>query len=146
MITGLDHVAIAVPDLKKAISRFLNDIGLTYEGSEDVVSANTTTAFFPISAATSIELVHPLEGGGPIAKYIEKNGGGIHHICFRSNDVVADMARLKEKGYQLLSDEPKPGAHDTKTVFIHPKSCGGILIEIAEHTHGEHAAANQATG
>ena len=144
MIIGLDHVAIAVPDLQEAIARFLDDFGLTYEGSEDVEAAGTTTAFFPVPG-TSIELVHPLNGGGPLAKYLDKNGGGIHHICFRSDDVEADMVRLREKGYRLLSDEPQPGAHDTKTVFIHPKSCGGVLIEIAEHTHGAEGIAH-ATG
>ena len=136
MITGLDHVAIAVPDLQEAIARFLDDFGLDFEGTEDVTEAGTTTAFFPVSG-TSIELVHPLNGGGPLAKYLEQKGGGIHHICFRSDDEAADMARLREKGYRLLSDEPQPGAHGTKTVFIHPKSCGGVLIEIAEHTHQE---------
>ena len=71
MITGLDHIAIAVPDLDKAIERFMNDFGLTFDHKEDVVSAKTSTAFFPL-AKTSIELVHPLNGEGPIQKYIEK--------------------------------------------------------------------------
>ncbi len=143
MIIGLDHIAIAVPDLQEAIARFLDDFGLKYEGSEDVAQAGTTTAFFPVPG-TSIELVHPLDGGGPIATYLEKNGGGLHHICFRTDDVEADMVRLREKGYRLLSDAPKPGAHGTKTVFIHPKSCGGVLIELAEHTHAVDESAHAA--
>ncbi|MCB1616522.1 MAG: VOC family protein, partial [Pseudomonadales bacterium] len=84
-----------------------------------------------------IELVHPLNGEGPIAKYLEKKPGGIHHICFRSDDIEADVARLKEKGYQFLSDAPTPGAHGCQVIFIHPKSCDGVLIELnqpaAEH-------------
>lgn len=129
MITALDHIAIAVPDLEKAIKRFLEDFGLEYKGTEDVVDAKTTTAFFPLPE-TSIELVHPLNGEGPIAKYLEKKGGGLHHLCFRSDDIEADVARLKEKGYQFLSDGPTNGAHGCKVIFIHPKSCDGVLIEL----------------
>ena len=129
MITALDHIAIAVPDLEKAIRRFMEDFGLNYQGSEDVEDARTSTAFFTLPE-TSIELVHLLRGEGPIANYLEKRGGGIHHLCFRSDDLDADVKRLKEKGYQFLSDEPAPGAHDTRVIFIHPKSCDGVLIEL----------------
>lgn len=131
MITALDHIAIAVPDLEKAIKRFLDDFGIRYEGSEEVEAAKTTTAFFPIDG-TSIELVHPLRGEGPIAKYLEKRGGGMHHISFRSDDIDADVARLKEKGYQFLSDGPQPGAHNSRVIFIHPRSCDGVLIELTQ--------------
>lgn len=129
MITALDHIAIAVPDLEGAIKRFMDDFGLDFEGTEDVPAAQTKTAFFPLPP-TSIELVHPLDGGGPIAKYLEKRPGGIHHLCFRSDDIEADVARLRERGYQFLSDAPSPGAHGAKVIFIHPKSCDGVLIEI----------------
>ena len=129
MITALDHIAIAVPDMKKAIERFVDDFGLDFKGSEDVEMAKTSTAFFPLPP-TSIELVHPLRGEGPIATYLEKRGGGLHHICFRSDNIEEDVARLKEKGYQFLSDEPGPGAHGSKVIFIHPKSCDGVLVEI----------------
>jgi methylmalonyl-CoA/ethylmalonyl-CoA epimerase len=99
------------------------------EGTEDVPEAKTSTAFFPLPP-TSIELVHPLNGEGPIAKYLEKKGGGLHHLCFRSDNIEEDIARLKEKGYQFLSEAPTRGAHDSKVIFIHPKSCDGVLIEI----------------
>ena len=82
MIVALDHIAIAVPDLAAAIKRFMDDFGIDLAGTEDVAAAKTTTAFFPIDG-TSIELVHPLNGEGPIAGYLEKRGGGLHHICFR---------------------------------------------------------------
>ena len=129
MITGLDHIAIAVPDLEKAIKRFMEDFGLPYKGSEDVASAKTSTAFFPLPE-TSIELVHPLNGEGPIQKYLEKKGGGIHHLCFRSDNIEEDVERLKAKGYQFLSEAPTLGAHNCKVIFIHPKSCDGVLIEL----------------
>lgn len=134
MITGLDHIAIAVPDLTKAIARLVDDFGLTLSGQEDVSSAQTTTAFFPL-AATSIELVHPLDGAGPIAKYLDKRGGGIHHLCFRSDNLEADVERLRKKGYEFLSESPQLGAHDCRVIFIHPKFCDGVLIELNQPAH-----------
>jgi methylmalonyl-CoA/ethylmalonyl-CoA epimerase len=132
MIIGLDHVAIAVDQLDEAIRRFAEDLGLDFKGTEDVEGAQTTTAFFPISG-TQIELIHPLNGGGPVASFLEKRGPGLHHLCFRTDDIEADMNRLRDKGYRLLSEQPQPGAHGTKVVFIHPKSTGGVLIELAEY-------------
>ena len=135
MIVALDHIAIAVPDLQGAIDRFLGDFGLTFEGTENVEAAKTTSAFFPIDG-TSIELVHPLDGQGPLVQHLEKRGPGIHHICFRSNNLDEDVVNLKDKGYQFLSDEPSIGAHDTRVIFIHPKSCDGVLIELNEYPEG----------
>ncbi|WP_019530013.1 methylmalonyl-CoA epimerase [Dasania marina] len=129
MITALDHIAIAVPDLEKSIKRFMDDFGLPFEGREDIAAAKTSTAFFPLPA-TSIELVHPLNGEGPIASFLEKKGAGLHHLCFRSDDIEADVARLKAKGYQFLAEAPSLGAHNCKVIFIHPKSCDGVLIEL----------------
>jgi len=129
MITGLDHIAIAVPDLDKAIERFAEDFGMTLKGREDVEEAKTSAAFLPFTDS-SIELIHPLNGEGPVQKYLDKKGGGIHHLCFRSDNIEEDVARLRAKGYEFLSDAPTPGAHNCKVIFIHPKSSEGILIEI----------------
>lgn len=135
MIVALDHIAIAVPNLERAIARFAEDFGLTFKGREDVPSAKTATAFFPLPP-TSIELVHPLNGEGPIAKYLEKKPGGIHHLCFRSDDLDADVARLKDKGYEFLTDQPTIGAHGCRVIFIHPRSCDGVLIELSQPSTG----------
>ncbi|SRR5690606_5948060 len=137
MIVALDHIAIAVPDFEKAIKRFLEDFGLRFEGTEDVETAKTKTAFFPLPE-TSIELVHPLRGEGPIVKFLENKGGGIHHLCFRSDNIDEDVARLKAKGYQFLSDAPTPGAHNCRVIFIHPKSCDGVLIELNQPADDHH--------
>ena len=93
MITGLDHIAIAVPDLEKAVARFLEDFGLQHDGNEVVEAAQTTTAFFSVPP-THIELVHPLEGRGPIATYLDKRRWA-PSLCFRSDDIDADVARLR---------------------------------------------------
>ena len=131
MLTRLDHIAIAVPDLEEAIRRFASDLGLTLAGREDVEAAKTTTAFLPVPG-TKIELVHPLRGEGPIAKYLEQKGGGLHHLCFETDDIEGDVARLKALGYRFLTDAPTPGAHGKRVIFIHPKSAGGVLIELAQ--------------
>jgi methylmalonyl-CoA epimerase len=132
MIRRLDHIAIAVPDLQAALQRFVEDFGIELAGQEDVLTESTTTAFLPIEG-TKIELIHPIDGQGPVAKYLDKRGGGLHHLCFETDDIEADMSRLKAKGYRFLSDVPKPGAHGTRVAFIHPKSTDGVLIELAEH-------------
>ena len=131
MITSLDHIAIAVPDFEKAVKRFMEDFGLSFDGTEDVPSAKTKTAFFSLPE-THIELVHPLEGEGPIAKYLETRPGGIHHLCFRTDNIDDDVHRLRALGYQFLSEEPSPGAHGARVIFIHPKSCDGVLIELSQ--------------
>jgi methylmalonyl-CoA/ethylmalonyl-CoA epimerase len=132
MITRLDHVAIAVPELQEAILRFTDDLGLELAGTEDVLSAKTKTAFFPIEG-TQIELISPLNGEGPVKDSLERRGPGLHHLCFETDNILEDMERLKEKGYRLLSAEPQPGAHGTLVVFIHPRSTGGVLIELAQY-------------
>jgi methylmalonyl-CoA/ethylmalonyl-CoA epimerase len=132
LIVGLDHIAVAVPDLGEAIRRFAEDLGLEVAGTEDVPSAQTRTAFLPLPA-TRIELVHPLDGKGPIQAFLDKRGGGLHHLCFRTDDLDGDVARLKAKGYRFTTDAPTPGAHGTRVIFVHPKSFGGVLVELAEH-------------
>ena len=138
MILNLDHIAIAVPGLQEAIRRFSDDLGLTLTGTEAVPSQKTETAFFPVSDPahpTKIELVSPLNGEGPLVGYMAKRGPGLHHLCFRTDDLDADIERLRLKGYRFTSDGPTPGAHDTRVIFIHPKSTGGVLIELAEYPH-----------
>jgi methylmalonyl-CoA/ethylmalonyl-CoA epimerase len=136
VITGLDHIAIAVSDIDAAIARFLEDFGIPMSGREDVLSEQTGTAFFPLPG-TRIELVTPLDGQGPIAASIARRGEGMHHICFRSDDLDADVERLRGKGYRFTSEQPRPGAHGTRVIFVHPKSAGGVLIELAEHPEAE---------
>lgn len=139
MILGLDHVAIVFPDLDEAIRRFAEDLGLPFEGTEDVAAAQTRTAFFPVTDATQharVELVSPLDGQGPLVKHLDKRGPGLHHLCFRTDDIEADVQRLRDRGYRFTTEAPTPGAHGTRVIFVHPKSTGGVLIELAEHPAG----------
>ena len=136
MILRLDHVAIAVPDLDAAIHRFCADLGLAYGGREDVTSAATTAAFLPIPG-TRIELVHPLDGQGAIRTFLDKRpDGGLHHLCFETDDIDHDVARLRGLGYRFTTEAPFAGAHGTRVIFVHPKSACGVLIELAQHPAG----------
>ena len=139
MITGIDHIAIAVSDLEKAILQFTQDLGLSLEGQDTVAQAQTETAFLS-QVHTRLELVHPLNQTGPIEKFLQKRGGkgGLHHICFRSDNLVEDIQKLKSKNYEFIQDTPSTGAHNTQVVWIHPKSCDGLLIELAQHTTSQH--------
>jgi len=132
MILGLEHVAIAVADLDEAVRRFVDDIGLRLDGIEDVPSAVTRTAFLPVAGPTAIEIVTPLDGKGPIADHLAKRKPGLHHLCFRTDDIDADVARLRARGWRFTTDGPTPGAHGTRVIFVHPHSTGGVLIELAE--------------
>ena len=136
MILNLDHIAISVPNLDRAIRRFADDLGLEMSGTEDVHSAQTTTAFFPVSVAdtpSKIELVTPLDGKGPIVRSLERRGPGLHHIAFRTDDIEGDVAKLAAKGYRFTSETIGSGAHGTRVIFLHPKGTEGVLIELVEY-------------
>ena len=131
MIIALDHVAIAVPDLERAIERLIRDFGLTCCGREDVEAAATSTAKFSL-AGTQIELIHPLGGQGPVAKFLAKGKQGLHHLCFRTDDIVADHARLQQCGYRFLTDSIQAGSDGSKVIFVDPACFDGVLLELCQ--------------
>lgn len=137
MILALDHVAVVVPDLTEALRRFTEDLGLPLAGTEDVATALTRTAFVPVAGPTALELVTPLpdalgRGQGPLVKHLETRGPGLHHLCFRVSGLDEMVSRLRERGYRFTTDAPYPGAHGCRVIFVHPKSGGGVLIELSE--------------
>ena len=128
----LDHIAIAVADLDRA-QKVYEDLGLIFGEEREVVdSQKVTTAFAHIDEHAHIELICPLNGEGPVQKFIEKNGEGIHHMCFKVPDVVKKSEEMKALGYVLTSEKPFLGANNCLVNFIHPKSTGGVLIEISQ--------------
>lgn len=128
----LDHVAIAVSNLDQA-QKIYEDLGLKFDPKREVVeSQKVTTAFAAVDANAHLELVCPLNNEGPIQKFIEKNGEGIHHMCFKVPDVVKKSEELKGLGYKLVHEKPFMGANNCLVNFIHPKSTGGVLIEISQ--------------
>jgi methylmalonyl-CoA/ethylmalonyl-CoA epimerase len=127
----VDHIGIAVKDLKKSIPLFEQLLNSTCYKTELVASEQVETAFF-IENGSKIELVQSTMEDGVIAKYIDKKGEGMHHIAFEVPDIHAEMERLKKEGFTLLNDTPKKGADNKLVCFVHPKDCNGVLIELCQ--------------
>lgn len=128
----LDHIAIVVNSLDES-QKVYEDMGFTFKPEREVVeSQGVTTAFARVDHSANIELLEPYGESGPIHKYLEKKGPGIHHLCFRVKDVFKKCEELKEKGYVLINEKPIIGAHNCLVNFIHPKSTGGVLIEVSQ--------------
>lgn len=128
----LDHVAVAVKDLELSVKTW-EALGLSFAEEREVVEEQKVkTAFAPIDQNGHIELLEPTSEESAIAKYIDKKGPGIHHICFRVESIDKKEKELRDKGFILLYDSPKTGAGNCLVNFIHPKSTGGVLVEISE--------------
>ncbi|MBM3168317.1 MAG: methylmalonyl-CoA epimerase [Bacteroidetes bacterium] len=127
----IEHLGIAVADLKKSNDLFEKLLGKGHYKTESVAGENVETSFFQIGE-TKIELLQADQGEGPIAKFIEKRGEGIHHIAFDVEDIYAEMNRLKEAGFEILNEIPKKGADHKIVVFLHPKSTHGVLVELCQ--------------
>ena len=135
MITGIDHLGIAVKSLEASIPLYEKALGLSCEGKEEVASQKVRTAFFNVNGV-HIELLEPMSDDSPIAKFIAKNGEGVHHVAFASDDIMAQLSQASDAGVRLINQEPVPGANGKQVAFLHPKSTGGVLTEIC--TAGEH--------
>jgi methylmalonyl-CoA/ethylmalonyl-CoA epimerase len=123
----VEHIGIAVKDLKTSIPLFEALLDSTCYKTEKVESEQVETAFF-LQNGGKIELVQSLESSGVIAKFIDKKGEGMHHIAFEVPDILAEMSRLKAAGFTLLNEVPKNGADNKLVCFVHPKDCNGVLI------------------
>lgn len=133
MIEHIEHVGIAVRSIEEARG-FYEALGLRIEAIEDVPQEGVRVALIPCGQSR-IELLEPTTEDSPIARFLEKRGPGIHHLCLASSDVRADDARLREGGYQVLRPEPTRGAGGCWVQFVHPKSTGGVLLELSEGEH-----------
>lgn len=127
----LEHIGIAVKDLTVSVPLFEKLLNSLCYKKETVESEKVTTAFFR-QGDTKIELVESTEADGVINKFIEKRGEGLHHIAFEVTDIEAEMKRLKQEGFQLINDVPKPGADNKVICFLHPKNTNGVLIELCQ--------------
>ncbi len=131
MFKKINHIAIAVNNIEEAAKFYQNVMGLNLSGIEVVKAQKTRVGFFKIGES-NIELVQPSESDSPVAKFLESKGQGIHHICFEVDDVEAEVKAFLGKGAAMVDQKPRPGAHDTKVAFVHPKSSNGVLIELCE--------------
>jgi methylmalonyl-CoA/ethylmalonyl-CoA epimerase len=131
----IEHIGIAVKSIESSTSLFAKLFAKNAYKREEVLSEGVITEFFQLGE-NKIELLEATHAESPIAKFIEKKGEGIHHIAFEVSDIVAEMKRLKEEGFQLLSEEPKNGADNKLVCFLHPKSTNGVLIELCQSIAG----------
>ena len=131
MTEKIDHIGIAVNSLDKSIALYRDQLGMEFEGSEEVTEQKVRVAFLKVGESR-IELLEPTAADSPVAKFLEKNGEGVHHLAYQVADIEAALAELKQKGVRLIDETPRRGAHNSLIAFIHPKASGGVLTEICQ--------------
>ena len=129
MITKIDHLGIAVHSLDESIPYYEKTLGLTCEHREEVPSQKVRTAFFTVGEV-HLELLEPTSPESPVAKFLEKNGEGIHHVAFGTTDIVPQLAQAAASGCRLIHEKPFEGAGGKLRAFLHPKSTHGVLTEL----------------
>lgn len=127
----INHIGIAVKNLDAAIPFYRDALGMSFEGSEVVAEQKVKVAFLQVGESR-IELLEPTADDSPVAKFLEKNGEGIHHIAYEVEDVQAAINTMKEQGVRLIDETPRHGAHDSLIAFLHPKTSGGVLTELCQ--------------
>ena len=127
----IDHLGIAVRSLEEASSFYRDVIGLAQEGTEEIPDQKVRVAFFTIGEVR-VELLEPTASDSPIARFLDKNGPGLHHIAYGVEDLPATLAALKSAGVRLIDESPRTGAHGMRIAFTHPQSTGGVLIEFCQ--------------
>ena len=130
-ISHIEHIGIAVKNLEESTKYYENVLGLKCYAVEEVKDQKVKTAFFMVGQ-TKIELLESTDPEGPIGKFIEKKGEGIHHIAFAAKDLANTLTEVESKGIQLIDKQPRKGAEGLNIAFLHPKSTGGVLTELCE--------------
>jgi methylmalonyl-CoA epimerase len=125
----LDHVAIAVRSLEQATPHFERLTGSTATPVEVIEGQGVRVSF-----VGSVELVEPTLADSPVGRFLERKGGGLHHVAYRTENLVGEMERLRAARYELIDARPRPGARGHMVAFLHPGSTGGVLVELVEHT------------
>lgn len=130
MIQKVDHIGIAVHSIDEARGLY-EGMGLEIAEIEEVPQEKVRVAMIPCGDVR-LELLEPMSDDSPIAKFLEKRGPGLHHVCLGTDDVYADDGKLRERGFQMLREQPSPGAEGATVQFIHPRSGGGVLYELSQ--------------
>ena len=129
MIKNINHIAIIVPDLEGAIAFWEGALGLKLARTESVPEEGVDVAFLPVGGS-NVELLKPTVADTGVARFLEKRGPGIHHMCFEVDDIEATLAQLRAHNVQLINEQPQEGPGGRKYAFVHPKSTGGVLVEL----------------
>jgi methylmalonyl-CoA epimerase len=130
-IIRINHIGLATASIDEALRVFSDGLGLRAEDTEDVPSDHVRATFIPIGESR-FEFLQPLGDDGPVQKFLDKRGPGIHHICLEVEDLPGMLDRLREHDVELIDQEPRTGAHGTLVAFVHPKSANGVLVELVE--------------
>ncbi len=138
MIKKISHIAIVVPELEEALAFWVEILGLPLEHVEHVPDQDVDVAFLP-SGESEIELLEPLSQESGVARFMERRGPGMHHICFEVDDIENMLDRMKTAGIPLINEDPTIGTGGKKIAFVHPKGTGGVLVELYELTEEEPA-------
>ena len=131
LLTEIDHVAIAVPDLEAAIAYYRETFGATVDHREVVASDGVEEALLKV-ADSYIQLLTPIRDDSPVAKYLEKKGPGLHHVGYRVADCAVALQSVKDHGGRVIDEAPRPGSRGTTVAFVHPKGAFGTLIELVQ--------------
>jgi methylmalonyl-CoA/ethylmalonyl-CoA epimerase len=134
MLKKINHIGIAVRSIESGIAPY-RALGLEPEG-EEVVEEQKVRVVFLTVGESRIELLEPTSPDSPVAKFIEKKGEGIHHIAFQVENIEEALAQAEAQGLRLIDKRPRSGAHGTRIAFLHPKSTGGVLMELCKESHG----------
>jgi len=129
--TAVDHIGIAVKSIEEALTFWEKTLGIACTGVEEVSEQKVKTAFLPLGD-TEIELLEPTAEDSPVAKFIEKKGEGIHHFAIRVENLEEALETMKARGMRLIDEKPRYGAGGAKIAFVHPKTAGGVLLELSE--------------
>jgi methylmalonyl-CoA epimerase len=129
MIKRIDHIGIAVNNIDEALKVYADALGLQLAQTDKEEGQKSIVAFLP-AGESEVELVEPIGEDGPVARFLQRRGEGIHHICFEVDDILATLAQLKAHGVQLIDEQPYNGTAGKKIAFIHPKGAHGVLIEL----------------
>jgi methylmalonyl-CoA/ethylmalonyl-CoA epimerase len=135
MTKKINHIGIAVKNIETATPFYRDILGMNFEGTEEVAEQMVRVAFLQVGESR-IELLEPTSPDSPVAKFLEKNGEGIHHVAYEVEDLEATLADLQAKEVRLIDQSPRKGAHGASIAFIHPKASGGVLTELCQR--GQH--------
>jgi methylmalonyl-CoA/ethylmalonyl-CoA epimerase len=128
-IKRIDHLAVLVEDIQQAVAFWRDGLGMEVSHQQDVPTEQARIAFLPVGDS-EIELVQPTTDDSGLRRYLEKRGPGMHHVCLQVDDIEAMLARLKARGIELINEAPRTSADGKKYAFIHPRSAGGVMVEL----------------
>lgn len=137
MLTKINHLGVAVASIEEALPFYRDTLGMKFSGIEEVPSQLVKVAFLSIGES-KIELLEPTSPESPVAKFLEKNGSGVHHVAYGVKDIEATIARLIAGGTRMIDTAPRNGAHGARIAFLHPKSSNGVLTELCEAHEESH--------